>query len=134
MSRGSKRPSSKEMFSREFEVVVFALDEDQGVGGGYLRGEVSISGITLPFTGVAFGRFGGHNISIEFAQSRAELQRTLHLDAQDIENFTTAVQVRIIQGEMDLQNREGHKHDLSQGLNPDPNPSKEKGSSHQESE
>ena len=58
MSRGSKRPSSKEMFSREFEVVVFALDEDQGVGGGYLRGEVSISGITLPFTGVAFGRFG----------------------------------------------------------------------------
>ena len=111
------------MFSREFEIVVFALDEDQGVGGGYLRGEVSIDGMTIPFTGVAFGRFGGHNISIEFGQSNAELKRILGLEDQDIEDFTTAVQVRIVQGEIELQNKEGHKHDR-ESQNPDANPSK----------
>jgi len=111
MATEKKRPLAKDLFPREFEIVVHALDEDQGVGGGYLRGEVSIDGETLPFSGVAFGRFGGHNINIEFEQSGQELERLLGLGEEDIENFKVAVQVRIVQGEMKLENKESHKHE-----------------------
>jgi hypothetical protein len=106
-----ERPSHKEIFPREFSVSVHGLDEDEALGGGYVRGEASLEGETFPFNGVAFGRFGGHNINVSFEDDILHKLTSFGLGDEEIENFKVAIQLKLLEGDMDLRNLEGHKHE-----------------------
>lgn len=85
-------------FPKQFEAIVTGVRGKEGLY--YFRGHIVLEGESFPFRGVAFGRFGGHNVSVEFLKNAGRGLRKKGLGEQDIENLEIAAQVKILQGEM----------------------------------
>jgi hypothetical protein len=86
------------IFPKQFEAIVTSLKGKEGMY--YLRGYIMLEGETFRFRGVAFGRFGGHNVSVEFFKNAKRRLRKKGLTEQDVENLEISAQVKILQGEM----------------------------------
>lgn len=97
-----------EIFPKPFDTVVTSIEGKEGMY--YLRGNVVFDGEELPFRGVAFGRFGGHNVSVEFLKKAIRRLKRKGLSKQEIQNLEIAAQVKILQGEMTVlqKGKEGH--------------------------
>ncbi|MBM3898372.1 MAG: hypothetical protein FJ358_07625 [Thaumarchaeota archaeon] len=95
------------MFSKPFQTIVTSIKGKEGMY--HLRGHIVFDGEDLPFRGVAFGRFGGHNISVEFLKNTVQRLKQKGLTEQEIQNFEVAAQVKILQGEMTVKQKEENR-------------------------
>ncbi len=100
-------PSRNEIFTKPFDAIVTSIKGKEGMY--HLLGHVVFDGEELPFRGVAFGRFGGHNVSVEFLKNTMKRLKLKGLTGEEIQNLEVAVQVKIIQGEMTVEQK-GRKH------------------------
>jgi len=89
------------------EVIVDSMGESSGVGGGvanFLSGYVVFRGEKFPFEAIAYGRIGGQNVSPTLTDE--SLKRLQDLDI-DVENFTSQLQRKLVEGEIDVVIPEG---------------------------
>ena len=95
------------IFPKQFEAIVTSVKGKEGMY--YLRGHIVLEGESFPFRGVAFGRFGGHNVSLELFKNAERRLRNKGLSEQDIENLEIAAQVKIVQGEMMVMDKKAKR-------------------------
>ncbi|MGC8661885.1 MAG: hypothetical protein ACP5TZ_05230 [Nitrososphaeria archaeon] len=62
---------------------------------GTLRGEVSVDGRKYKFVGTAFGRYGGHNVSVKLSP---QARKQLEMMGYNVEDIEIAVQETIVTG------------------------------------
>jgi len=89
------------------EVIVDYMGESSGVGGGvanFLSGYVIFRGEKFPFEAIAYGRIGGQNVSPTLTDE--SLKRLQDIDI-DIENFTSQLQRKLVEGEINIVVPEG---------------------------
>ena len=89
------------------EVIVDYMGESSGVGGGvanFLSGYVIFRGEKFPFEAIAYGRIGGQNVSPTLTDE--SLKRLQDIDI-DIENFTSQLQRKLVEGELNVVVPEG---------------------------
>ena len=89
------------------EVIVDYMGESSGVGGGvanFLSGYVIFRGEKFPFEAIAYGRIGGQNVSPTLTNE--SLKRLQDIDI-DIENFTSQLQRKLVEGEINIVVPEG---------------------------
>ena len=89
------------------EVVVDAMDEGSGTGGGvanFLSGYALFKGEKLPFDAIAYGRIGGQNVSPILKDETVKRLSELGLD---IDAFTGQLQRKLVEGEITIQTPEG---------------------------
>ncbi len=92
------------------EVIVDSMGESSGVGGGvanFLSGYVVFRGEKFPFEAIAYGRIGGQNVSPTLTDE--SLKRLQDLDI-DVENFTSQLQRKLVEGEINVVVPEGTPH------------------------
>ena len=89
------------------EVIVDYMGESSGVGGGvanFLSGYVIFRGEKFPFEAIAYGRIGGQNVSPTLTDE--SLKRLQDFDI-DVENFTSQLQRKLVEGEITVVVPEG---------------------------
>ena len=92
------------------EVIVDSMGESSGVGGGvanFLSGYVVFRGEKFPFEAIAYGRIGGQNVSPTLTDE--SLKRLQDIDI-DVENFTSQLQRKLVEGEINVVVPEGTPH------------------------
>ena len=92
------------------EVIVDSMGESSGVGGGvanFLSGYVMFRGEKFPFEAIAYGRIGGQNVSPTLTDE--SLKRLQDIDI-DVENFTSQLQRKLVEGEISIVIPEGTPH------------------------
>ena len=100
-------PSRNEIFAKSFEAIVTSIKGKEGMY--HLRGHLIFDGEELPFRGVAFGRFGGHNVSVDFPKNTVKKLKQKGLTAEEIQNFEVAAQVKILKGEMTVERKDKNR-------------------------
>ena len=89
------------------EVVVDAMDEGSGTGGGvanFLTGYVVYNDEKLRFDAIAYGRIGGQNVSPMLTEDTLKRLRELSVD---IDVFTEQLQRKLVEGEITVKLPEG---------------------------
>ena len=89
------------------EVIVDYMGESSGVGGGvanFLSGYVIFRGEKFPFEAIAYGRIGGQNVSPTLTDE--SLKRLQDFDI-DVENFTSQLQRKLVEGDITVVVPEG---------------------------
>ncbi len=89
------------------EVIVDSMGESSGVGGGvanFLSGYVMFRGEKFPFEAIAYGRIGGQNVSPTLTDESTKRLQDLNID---VENFTSQLQRKLVEGEIDVVIPEG---------------------------
>ena len=89
------------------EVIVDSMGESSGVGGGvanFLSGYVIFRGEKFPFEAIAYGRIGGQNVSPTLTDESTMRLQDLNID---VENFTSQLQRKLVEGEIDVVIPEG---------------------------
>src|SRR5437899_12296298 len=89
------------------EVVVDAMDEGSGAGGGvanFFSGYALFKGEKLPFDAIAYGRIGGQNVSPILKDETVKRLSELGID---IEAFTGQLQRKLVEVEITVQTPEG---------------------------
>jgi len=89
------------------EVIVDSMGESSGVGGGvanFLSGYVIFRGEKFPFEAIAYGRIGGQNVSPTLTDESTKRLQDLNID---VENFTSQLQRKLVEGEIDVVVPEG---------------------------
>ncbi|MDG6927685.1 MAG: hypothetical protein JRN10_07420 [Nitrososphaerota archaeon] len=77
------------------DIKVKVISASMGDIVGTLRGEVTIDGRKYKFTGTAFGRYGGHNVSVKLSPQARKQLKTRGYNVEDIE---IAMQETIVTG------------------------------------
>ena len=99
------RPESPQDF--QMEVIVDYMGESSGVGGGvanFLSGYVIFRGEKFPFEAIAYGRIGGQNVSPTLTNESLKRLQDLNVD---VENFTSQLQRKLVEGELNVVVPEG---------------------------
>jgi len=89
------------------EVIVDYMGESSGVGGGvanFLSGYVIFRGEKFPFEAIAYGRIGGQNVSPTLTNESLKRLQDLNVD---VENFTSQLQRKLVEGELNVVVPEG---------------------------
>ena len=89
------------------EVIVDSMGESSGVGGGvanFLSGYVMFRGEKFPFEAIAYGRIGGQNVSPTLTDESTKRLQDLNID---VENFTSQLQRKLVEGELNVVVPEG---------------------------
>ncbi len=89
------------------EVIVDYMGESSGVGGGvanFLSGYVIFRGEKFPFEAIAYGRIGGQNVSPTLTNDSLKRLQDLNID---VENFTSQLQRKLVEGELNVVVPEG---------------------------
>ncbi len=92
------------------EVIVDSMGESSGVGGGvanFLSGYVMFRGEKFPFEAIAYGRIGGQNVSPTLTDESTKRLQDLNID---VENFTSQLQRKLVEGEINIVIPEGTPH------------------------
>ncbi len=79
----------------------------EGEVANLIRGYVELRGARVPFSGVAYGRFGGQNFSPQFSKVA---RRRLEGLTGDFAGFEQDMQMKLVRGEFDAQPPKGEKH------------------------
>jgi hypothetical protein len=74
---------------------IYVTEAKMGSVAGFVRGYAIIEGLKIKFKGVAFGRYGGHNVVVTLLPASARAVSNLGLDVQNIE---LELQRNIVQG------------------------------------
>jgi len=69
-----------------------------------LKGYILVEGKKIRFSGVAYGRFGGQNVSPKLSPAAQKRVRELF---GDIERFEEDLQLRLVKGEFEIKPKEG---------------------------
>jgi hypothetical protein len=94
------------MSSPPFEVTVDYISE--GDVANLLRGYISIKGEKIRFTGVAYGRFGGQNVSVSLSPSAKKRVKGVFGDEA---KFEEELQMKLVKGEFSVKpGKEKHSH------------------------
>jgi hypothetical protein len=88
-----------------YEIVVEFVSE--GDVANLLRGYISVGGEKVRFTGVAYGRFGGQNVSPQLSPAARKKLRPL---VGDLEKFEEDLQQRLVKGQFESRPGPGEKH------------------------
>ncbi len=94
----------------EYEVVVDFVSG--GEVANLLKGYVTARGKRIRFSGVAYGRFGGQNVSPRLSSSAQKKVRELF---GDLEGFEEDLQLRLVNGEFEIRAKEGAKSPTTGG-------------------
>jgi len=96
------------MPSLTYEIVVDYISE--GDVANLLGGYIGVAGKKIRFTGVAYGRFGGQNVSPSLSPSA---RRRLKAIFGDLTRFEEDLQTRLVRGDFTLKpgpQKHSHKH------------------------
>ncbi|MDG6933495.1 MAG: hypothetical protein JRN68_02240 [Nitrososphaerota archaeon] len=74
---------------------VFVTEAKMGSVAGFVKGYAIIEGTRIRFKGVAFGRYGGHNVVVTLMPSSVRTLTAMGLDAEQVE---LELQRSIVQG------------------------------------
>ncbi|MEM0097202.1 MAG: hypothetical protein QXY52_03595 [Conexivisphaerales archaeon] len=77
------------------DIKIKVISANMGDIVGTLKGEVIIDGRNYKFVGTAFGRYGGHNISVKLSPQARVWLKTRGYNVEDIES---AMQETIVIG------------------------------------
>jgi hypothetical protein len=91
-----------------YSIVIDYISE--GDVANLMRGYILVGGHKVRFSGVAYGRFGGQNVS---PQLSASAKRKLKDIFGDLEKFQDDLQLRLVKGEFDTKAGHGmqeHHH------------------------
>ncbi len=69
-----------------------------------LKGYILAEGEKIRFSGVAYGRFGGQNVSPKLSPAAQRKVRELF---GDVEGFEEDLQLRLVNGEFEIRPKEG---------------------------
>ena len=95
----------EQIFTKPFEAFVTSINGKEGMY--HLRGHVKLDEEEYRFRGVAFGRFGGHNVSVKFLKNTKRSLEKKGLTEEEIQDLEIAAQVKIVQGEMTVLEQKG---------------------------
>jgi hypothetical protein len=70
-----------------------------GAVAGFLEGHLLLDGHKIRFKGVAFGRYGGQNVRVEFSPGA---RRALKKRGIDPDELASRVQQKIVQGDFEV--------------------------------
>lgn len=90
------------MSLRPYELVVDYISE--GDVANLLRGYVLVSGERIRFTGVAYGRFGGQNVSPQLSPAAKKKVKAIF---GDVDKFEEDLQLRLVKGEFEAKAAKG---------------------------
>ncbi len=85
----------------EYDVVVDFVSG--GEIANLLKGYITARGKRIRFSGVAYGRFGGQNVSPKLSPSAQKKARELF---GDLKGFEEDLQLRLVSGEFEIRPRE----------------------------
>ena len=88
-----------------YSIVIEYVSE--GEVANLIRGYVEIGGKKIPFSGVAYGRFGGQNFSPQFTE---RAKKRLAAAVEGVDEFIEDVQLRLVRGDFEARPPEGEKH------------------------
>ncbi len=94
----------------EYDVTIDYISE--GEVANLMRGFFLAKGEKVRFTGVAYGRFGGQNVSPQLSPAAKKKVKALF---GDVEKFEEDLQQRLVRGDFNMKVPEGHVHAHSQG-------------------
>jgi hypothetical protein len=96
----------------EYSIVIDFVSE--GEVANLIRGYVTVGGVKVRFSGVAYGRFGGQNFSPQFTkQAQSRLQKL----TGDFAKFEEDLQLRLVRGDFEAKpgdNEHHHHHHLGE--------------------
>ncbi len=87
----------------EYHVVVDFVSG--GEVANLLKGYILAEGKKVRFSGVAYGRFGGQNVSPRLSPAAQKKVRELF---GDLEGFEEDLQLRLVNGEFEIKPKEGN--------------------------
>ena len=97
------------MSLRPYKLVVNYISE--GDVANLLRGYIEVGDEKIRFTGVAYGRFGGQNVSPQLSPAA---KKKVELIFGDADRFEEDLQMRLVKGEFETKapkgEMEGHHH------------------------
>lgn len=79
----------------------------QGEIANLIRGFIELKGERVPFSGVAYGRFGGQNFSAQFSKTA---KRRLQELTGDLPKFEEDLQLKLVKGDFEAKPKQGEKH------------------------
>ena len=89
----------------DYSIVIDYVSE--GEVANLIRGFVTVEGVKVRFSGVAYGRFGGQNFSPQFTkQAQARIQKL----TGDFEKFEEDLQLRLVRGDFEAKPGEDEHH------------------------
>jgi hypothetical protein len=74
---------------------VYVTEAQMGSVAGFVKGYVILEGLKLRFKGVAFGRYGGHNVIIQFMPAASKKIASIGMDPDRV---ALEVQESIVRG------------------------------------
>jgi hypothetical protein len=101
-----RRAESSEV-EYQMQVYVDDMGESSGVGGGVantLSGYAVFQGEKFPFEAIAYGRIGGQNVSPTLTEESSKRLQDLSVD---VESFTSQLQRKLVEGEINVVIPEG---------------------------
>jgi hypothetical protein len=94
----------------DYEITIDYISE--GEVANLMRGFVTAKGEKVRFTGVAYGRFGGQNVSPQLTPAAKRKAKTIF---GDVQKFEEDLQQRLVRGDFNVKVPEGFVHSHSQG-------------------
>jgi hypothetical protein len=89
---------------------IFVTEAKMGSVAGFVKGYVLYEGLKLKFKGVAFGRYGGHNVSINFMPSSLKVLKAKGIDYQQL---LQEIQENIVRGNFTTSEKASFTEPLS---------------------
>jgi len=92
----------------DYKIVVDYVSE--GDVANLLRGYIEVGGERIRFTGVAYGRFGGQNVSPQLSSAARRKAKEIF---GNLEKFEEDLQLRLVKGDFGMKPRRGeaeHHH------------------------
>ena len=83
----------------DLELEVFITKSSGGSVASKIHGYFVINDESIKFTSIAFGRIGGHNVSIKLSNVAIAKIKKMNIDP---ENLQLAVQRKLIEGDVNL--------------------------------
>ncbi|MEO9366173.1 MULTISPECIES: hypothetical protein [Candidatus Nitrosocaldus] len=101
--RDERITDDREKYDRYDGLKVYVTGVDASDVTSRLNGYFTLDGAKIRFQGIAFGRIGGHNIHVKISK-RAEAM--LKRMGYDPEHVLVAVQMKMIEGDITIEERE----------------------------
>jgi len=97
---------------RESKLPQYSIVIDEVSGGdiaNILRGRIKVAGEEIKFTGIAYGRYGGQNVTPKLSPAA---RKKLRLVFGDLAAFVEDLQLRLVGGEFEMGPNSGpHNHE-----------------------
>lgn len=94
----------------DFKVVIDYISE--GEVANLMRGYIVTKDQKIRFKGVAYGRFGGQNVSPQLGPAAKKKLKEIF---GDVDKFEEELQQRLVKGDFEMIVPKGHVHAHSQG-------------------